>query len=170
MTAELMARWCATPCSLLFISLAGLALGLALWKAWKGFRRWDQRDPLALKKLTLAINVLALAVGTTAIVRLHLQAKQSQQPITPTYQDGGKPDSLKLPPDDDDPPKCPTLSDPASLRQSGLYSERLEISSLLQTLPNPRETSYQNLTVAIPYLFLANSVYSPVGISEGDVS
>ena len=156
MIEELMARWCATPCSLLFISLGMLLALLVLRLAWKHFRQWDRRDPLALKKLALAINVLALMVGTTAIVRLHLQVRQQLQPTVPTYQDGGKPDSLKLPPDDDDPPKCPTLSDPASLRQSGLYSERLEISSLLQTLPNPRETSYQNLTVAIPYLFLAN--------------
>ena len=172
---------CVSSCSLLPIlgavdlsSASRLALGLAglvlvlwiAWKSWVRFREWDRRDPLALKKLTLAINVLALVVGTTAIVRLHLQAKQSQQPITPTYQDGGKPDSLKSTPDDYDPLKRQTPSDPASLMQSELYSERMENSSLSQTLPNPHETCYQNLTVAIPYLSLANVRCAPTGAIE----
>ena len=98
MIAELMARWCATPCSLIFIPLGVMVSGWALWKAWQCFRRWDQRDPLALKKLTLAINVMALIVGTTAIVRLHLQAKLQPQPTAPTYPSGVTPDSPKSPP------------------------------------------------------------------------
>ena len=70
--------------ALLVVGLLLVAwLGLKLWKC---FQRWDRRDPLALKKLTLAINVLALMAGTTAIIRLHLQAKRSPQPTTPTYQ------------------------------------------------------------------------------------
>jgi hypothetical protein len=153
-----MARWCVTACSLLFISLAGLALGLALWKAWKGFRRWVQRDPLALKKQTLAINVLALLVGTTAIVRLHLQARQQLQPTVPTYPSGVKPDSLESTPDDDDPLKRPTPSDPSSSERSLHDSECQAHSFVSQGSLKPRVAFCHSLTAGMSYYSLANDV------------
>ena len=61
---------------------------MALWLVWKALRsflEWDRRDPLALKKLTLVIQVLALLAGTTAIIRLHLQAEKSRQFQTPKH-------------------------------------------------------------------------------------
>lgn len=96
MIAELMARWCATPCSLLFISLGALAVGLALWTAWKCFRRWDQRDPLAIQKLALAIQVVALMMSTSAIaiclILLHQQSEKAKKSESQSWL-------LSVPPD-----------------------------------------------------------------------
>ena len=83
-------------------AVMGMAAGaLALWLAWKSwvrFREWDRRDPLALKKLALAINELALLVGTIAIIRLHLQVEKSRQYQMPTHPTDGMPESRKSTP------------------------------------------------------------------------
>lgn len=154
MIAKLMARWSATPCSLLFIpfgfvgvpSTSHLALGLMAavaaswlaWKSWAWLREWDRRDRLALKKLTLAINVLALMAGTTAIVRLHLRATQSPPPSTPTYPSGVMPDS-QLSTHDDVPPlpvqppiqTSLTMRDEPDLPSDYCDAERKYVATLL---------------------------------------
>ncbi len=108
-------------CSLLFIPLAGVEVFSAsylvmvltvaaltswlVWKSWMSFRKWGRRDPLALRKLMLAIQVLATELMACVVVlqlqslsKSRIKPKNPQQPKMPTCPSGVMPEPHESPP------------------------------------------------------------------------
>ena len=103
------------------LGLAMLLAALVAWlvrSSWLRFREWDGRDPLALRKVALGLNLTALLMlAVSVMLQLRCLSKQqtepqkNQQPQVPTYQGGEMPDSPKSTPGADPKKSSPLPSD-----------------------------------------------------------